>query len=329
MATEIIKTVQPSGGDYTSLSAWEAGEQRDLVAADEIATAECYVMSDTTSTTIDGWTTDATRYIRVYTPVAERHDGKWDTSAYRLEVTDNFGIGSTENNIKIDGLQVFITLSTAGASDGITFISNNTGTIEISNCIIKSTGDNSGSAISQGGAGGSPVINVWNTVAYDFLRSGFVNGGIRSNFSGVTLNVFNSTFYNFNSGVFQQNGTVNITNSAVFGNVDDFNGTITVDYCASDDGDGTNSVTPVDWDDVFEDVAGRDFHLKSTDTDLIGAGTDDPGSGLYSDDIDGESRTSPWDIGADEFVSVGGFVPYPNPRYSLDSGMQPMNGGNL
>ena len=42
MATEIVHTIRASGGDYTTLSAWEAAQQRDLVAADEIAVAECY-----------------------------------------------------------------------------------------------------------------------------------------------------------------------------------------------------------------------------------------------------------------------------------------------
>lgn len=40
MATEVIKTIKSSGGDYTTLHAFKAGEVRDLVAADEIAVAE-------------------------------------------------------------------------------------------------------------------------------------------------------------------------------------------------------------------------------------------------------------------------------------------------
>ena len=40
MATEIVHTIAASGGDYTTLAAWESAQQRDLVAADEIAVAE-------------------------------------------------------------------------------------------------------------------------------------------------------------------------------------------------------------------------------------------------------------------------------------------------
>ncbi|MHC4278399.1 MAG: hypothetical protein ACYSTI_13940, partial [Planctomycetota bacterium] len=38
---------------------------------------------------------------------------------------------------------------------------------------------------------------------------------------------------------------------------------------------------------------------------LIGQGTDTPSGYQLSTDIDGEERTSTWDIGADEYVSAG------------------------
>jgi hypothetical protein len=41
----------------------------------------------------------------------------------------------------------------------------------------------------------------------------------------------------------------------------------------------------------------------------VGEGTDNPGSGLYSDDIIGTARSSPWDIGAFEYTSGAGFSP--------------------
>ena len=79
MATEVISTIRSSGGDYTSLSAWEAGEQGDLTGVrDEISTAELYDdwpsgLND--SVTIDGWTTDSTRYVRVTVASGHRHNG--------------------------------------------------------------------------------------------------------------------------------------------------------------------------------------------------------------------------------------------------------------
>lgn len=70
MPTEAIKTVMPGGGgDYLSLNAFDAAERRDLVAADEIAVAECHpggnLVSPSTSQLLvgAGWTVDATHYI--------------------------------------------------------------------------------------------------------------------------------------------------------------------------------------------------------------------------------------------------------------------------
>ena len=131
-----------------------------------------------------------------------------------------------------------------------------------------------------------------------------------ANLTVASAEIYNSTFRGDGStvlGILDVGGsTVSIINCAVFDSTDDFFGTFAlIDYCSSDDGDGTNAVTPADWSTVFVDYTNGDFHLKSTDTDLIGAGVDDPGSGLFSDDIDGETRTSVWDIGADEYVSAG------------------------
>jgi len=63
MPTTVVHTIKSSGGDYSSLSAWEAAQQRNLVTADEIAVAECYGFVDTTLTTISGWTTGVNNYI--------------------------------------------------------------------------------------------------------------------------------------------------------------------------------------------------------------------------------------------------------------------------
>jgi len=89
MATPVIKTVKESGGDYTTLAAWQAGEVRDLVAADEIAIAKitgAWTAADSTKFTIAGWTTSATNCIRIYcADDGARHTGKWTSTAYRLE----------------------------------------------------------------------------------------------------------------------------------------------------------------------------------------------------------------------------------------------------
>jgi hypothetical protein len=53
---------------------------------------------------------------------------------------------------------------------------------------------------------------------------------------------------------------------------------------------------------AFTNTAGRDFHLTALDTGAKGFGLTNPAPTLYTTDIDGETRSDPWDIGADEYV---------------------------
>lgn len=55
---------------------------------------------------------------------------------------------------------------------------------------------------------------------------------------------------------------------------------------------------------TFVNAGGDDYHLAPSDTVALGYGVADPGSGLFSDDIDGQARGIIWDIGADEYVSA-------------------------
>ena len=61
-----------------------------------------------------------------------------------------------------------------------------------------------------------------------------------------------------------------------------------------------------DWDAAFTDYSNGDFSVKNDSSVLYGAGTDNPGAGLYSDDIIDTARSSTWDIGAFEYVAAGG-----------------------
>jgi len=82
------------------------------------------------------------------------------------------------------------------------------------------------------------------------------------------------------------------------------------DYNISNDSSapGSNSIQNTTL--TYVDRSNKDFHLASTDTAAINAGQYNPASGLYSDDIDGQSRgTSNWDIGADEYVAAGISLP--------------------
>lgn len=289
MASEIIKTVKPSGGDYTSLSAWEAGEQRNLVSADEIAIAECYSMQDTTETVIDGWTTDATRYIRIYTPTSERHDGKWNSSKYRLEIsTPANAIYIKENYVRIDGLQIKLTLSAATYMGILVNTFTGSNEIRISNNIIQ--GVFSGTATTCRGIRintADAVVKIWNNILYDWLRDSVFFAAIQIS-TCTTADLYNNTVYNCDYGYLRNGGTVTATNCGAADCAHPFTGAISQTTCSSS--------TP-----TFEDEGGDDFHLASSDTTWKDQGTS--GQPYGDPDIDGDTRGATWDIGADEVVA--------------------------
>ena len=125
---------------YDTLADWESQQENTLISdsnvnpdpdldgTDTILMVACYADgNDSTAVTINGWTTGPDNYIRIYTPVSssevgtsQRHNGTWDTSAYRLEVTptadwqNNIEIGG-DQYVRIDGLQFYRTSDYQGA----------------------------------------------------------------------------------------------------------------------------------------------------------------------------------------------------------------------
>lgn len=145
MATEDVSTVIPSGGgDYTTLNAWESGEQKNLVSADQIAVAEC---SDGNLTSVDlfdiaGWTVDSTRYIVVRAASGSEQDGApADTSVPYVERTPgatNAIFRVFQDFFRLKGLQI----TCLGASGRCIHIesSNTSGHFRIEECLIISEG---------------------------------------------------------------------------------------------------------------------------------------------------------------------------------------------
>jgi hypothetical protein len=304
MPTVRTVTVKPSGGDYTSLANAEAGEQADLVTLDRQLDIECYAMLDSSRVTFDGWTTDATRFIRVLIPATERHDGKWNTSAYRITgaFTFNSAVTINEDYIRLEGIQTqntdaatnstsIIVTATAGASD-----------VRIGESIIRN--GNSTSLYWTQGTG-----RVQNTLLYGcFAGVGLNSGG---NFHTDTLTVDNSTCVaNATYGFFRNSDNLVLRNCYAGGNgTAAYNGTMTRTTCAHSSATAyAGSTANVAYDGTnFADVTAgnEDLHLVSGSA-LIDAGTDL--SATFSGDIDGDTRSGTWDIGADEFVAVGSSV---------------------
>jgi hypothetical protein len=126
------------------------------------------------------------------------------------------------------------------------------------------------------------------------------------------LQVQNCTLVGNGRGIKRESGSyTRLTNVLASGNTNsqfDVNGGSwgTCSNNASSDGTapGTNSRTNQTF--TFVDAANKDYHLAAGD-----AGAKDYGtslSGSFTIDIDGETRSGTWDIGADEYVAAAAAV---------------------
>ena len=91
MATVITKTVKPSGGDYTLVSAAYADAPASLVAADEQWDILCDTFSGGVSDGFDTTTktSDATRFIRIAAAAGHEYN-QWDDSGFFMTASRNF-----------------------------------------------------------------------------------------------------------------------------------------------------------------------------------------------------------------------------------------------
>ena len=324
MATKTIKT---SGGDYTTLSAWEAGEQADITGLGP-SVAECYSMSDTTAVVIAGWTTTASDYIRIYTPTSERHDGKWNTSKYRLTSGNSTAIDISEDFVRLDGLQLYHD----GVSADNRYAVNISGTgagavIYVTNCILR--GNNNGGWYDSGVNTTSTAVGtiyIYNNMIYDWGRSGSAShAGICINAPGassIDAYVYNNTIQNCRYGISRLDSDIFAVNNLFSASVTaDANGT----FAAGTDYNATNAASigytvtgsgnthdRTSQTFTFVDSANDDFHLQSGDAGAKDFGSDL--SGTFTVDIDGATRSGSWDIGADEYTAGGG--PTTKPWYA-------------
>ncbi len=302
-ATELFKTVKPAGGDFTTLEACMNANEQNLVTADKFFNVEISGdwtgVPDTTSVTIHNYTTDATRFINIFTTGTARHDGTaYKATAYKMQIAGNMIIFGAGNNITIDGI-VFD--GNNGNGTGILEVSAQTDNV-YKDLIIYNSTDAVGSF--QINASSTSGI-IQNCILFDVKR------GIFASSDNPNVTVYNCTVHGGNSPTLgiSRLKTINCFVGG-FGSEDffslsagsDFN--VSSDTSAADES-SSNATGKSTFTDYFTSVTGgsEDYHLKNDSNSLWGlAGSDQ--SGVFTDDIDGDTRTVPWDIGADEFVGA-------------------------
>ena len=310
---------------YASLNAWAVAESTDLVTAGDSHIVYCSTgsgtVADTTPVVISGWTTDSTHTLTIEQAASDAHGGKYNTSVYRLEATDPGTLIDVQvNYLTIRGIQWKVTY-TAHWQYGLrvgTAVTN----ILVEQVIGWASGGNYVSPPFDVNASGSSVT-LRNSLL--ILESQYNHGSCAPVvLSYGTLVVQNVTaiggYYGFSTAV----TTITVTNSITRGAIVGFSGTFATasDYNSSgtsgdapNTGGSGNDNTASPWysgatadADIFIDAANDDYHLVSGATIF-----DSVGANLYStftDDYEGDARpNSAFDLGADEYVSVGGSNP--------------------
>lgn len=301
--TTTTKTVKSAAGDYSTLSGWEAGQQK-VISAGDIEAAECYAFQDTTQITIDGWTTVATGYIRIYTPSAERHTGVL-SSGYRLVLNPAFDtvLRINEDFVRLEGIAVRHSTSAFNASERAIFNSNAGGTrdIRITECLV------TGGITSIESSGG--VLKAINTIVFGGTNGISTSGGATNPNDAI----YNCTVSATTNGITTDGSGTSLVKNCY--------STATTCYSASGQTrttcahstatahSGSTASIAYDTSNFTNVTAGsQNLHLASgASSTLKTGGTDLSADATYafSTDIDGESR-SDWGIGADEFISAGG-----------------------
>ncbi len=318
MPTTTVKTIG-TGGDYTTLQAWEDASPANLVTADEIWQGQCKNQSFTGSGTllsVAGSTTDATRYKELTTEAGASfvHNANVRTNALRYNTANGAAISSTveygsvivstEGYFRLTGLQV------AGTHAGGYRALDITGSGSIVNrCILEtiSGGTNAGRQVASLGGGAevlnSLLVNRASSAADNLIDAAgactlrnctivstvaTATHSFRNNYATITLSnvaLFNATNAN------ASNGTTNKTNCYTDASASNTGWNITT-YDTST-GSGFESITD----------GSHDFRLKSGSA-LKDAGSTDATAGA---DISNTSRPqgASYDVGCWESAATG------------------------
>lgn len=313
MATIVEKFIQSSGGDYSSLSAFEAGEQADFVSGDVIKKATINeAFQDTAAVSFSGATTDGTRYWWVHVPDAYGHEGKYNSTKYRLEPTDAEALRIEDENFKQTGpFQINVQSPTAVRAEILpVFAASGAALCEFERLIIKGNGANS-----EGLGFGSATchsVRLRNALIYNCTESFF--GGCRfdGGTAGTTVTAYNCTmvgnYYGFRA---QRTASMKLVNCIGDGNTSGGNFVLDAGswitgtgYNASSTGTATGGTGDrVSQTFTYFDAAVDDYRLSRTDGGAHSFGTDLSADATYpvTNDISGKTRVAnPWDIGASE-----------------------------
>lgn len=314
-------TVGP-GKTYATLQAAIAGERTanaNLVTMNGVLNIELYAMDDTTAATVSGFTVDATRYVNIYTAAAARHAGYWGAGKYNLIATNGTAITISNNYTRVIGLQVGVHAASDWGNDmiGVSISSSAQGCMVASN-VVRNTADQGFYPVFTGiespynSAGGHKIFN---NIVYGFRSTSTLSTGINVSGSGASY-IYNNTVYDCRRGILLPDWLPIVTrNNLVSSCTTPFASSANSDYTSSNNATNNSSFgtgyTNQTGDRVsqtftFTDATNKNFLLSTSDAGALGYGADLSADSYcpFATDIVGNSRGTPWSIGASQPVSA-------------------------
>lgn len=319
-----VNTASTAGGDgttnatsganraYASLSEWEAAERADLVTAGDIHIVTCEgSTADTTAVQIlsANWTTGPSNYIEIRCDIgAGRHDGKWNTSAYRMEVTVDGSLVVTTQAVRVIGLQFLLTTTTSQKRSFRAHTLNTGADIRVSDCIFRATvsGVAGHEAFSLEDSDGT--YRVFNNIIYGYNTTGSI--GINTEGSSGTYYCYNNTIDDCDIGMTGQTGFV-AKNNVVFNSTTAYSGSFHAN--STNNGYDNGSAPGSSGIDLSAEVGtdlftnyGSNNYLPKAGSALLAAGADlsaDSNIAITVDAI-GTTRPATPDIGALEYATA-------------------------
>lgn len=324
MATEVIKTLRASGGDYSTYNGWIAGEAgRDLVANDEIAVLEVYndwaagglANSSPSDLSFSDFETDAEHPVVIRAAPGHRHNGKpfdenGNYTGANLCLSGSGTFRFTVRYLRLEGLILHHRNSTESQRHVMNTSISTAGTkpenlLIVDGCLLGNNCQHeAGSCVRSNGR---RDILVLNSVAWVGGRHFHLSDNREA--LGWAFNCTSVNAMDF--GFRQNNGPLTMINclTAGAGNAGFIYSDATVQNCASDD----DSLPTTDGNRpnqtfLFEAPGEHFYRLSTGDLGALGYGQDlsDHPQFPFSIDIMGNSRGETWDIGAFQSTPSGG-----------------------
>ena len=269
----------------------------------------------TAGATIDGYTTDATHFItltvagssQVASGTSQRHNGTAGTGVVLDGQDTDQGIRVQDDYTTVEWFEF---KRNRGGATAVSVQTRDATNILLQNLLIYDFDDAANFVAGIKGEDNSSYT-VRNSIIYDGDSAAIRNQNVTT-----TGTVENCTLYGSQRGVLVDAGTMTVTNTIALGNTTaDYQGTMTGSHNMSTDGTASsafgadpNAITGASSAVEFVDdnFATADLHLIAG-AQAINSATNL--SGTFTNDIDEETRSGLWDMGADE-QGPGGDVYY-------------------